>query len=242
MPKPTPLRKRKNDPMLYHPATDREDALRKMKSWISEGNIIDFLLTRAVEHNDLIMAQLALESGANPNFQNRFREGPRMALCERGKLKMFQLLLKHGLSVGHDQFGEPLLIRAVYCERMDLFSVFVKAGADVNAHRTDRSLSTALHEAAETRLGPKMVRLLLDLGADPREVNAVGENALDSAKYRQELFGDVKPAVYKILEDALKKWEGKPLPPRPVRKPKPKQETHRIPNCLPRRSRQQLES
>jgi len=211
---------KKNDPRIYHPARDEREAAAKVAACQGDKDKLNHLLSRAAYENDLHTARKALECGADPNSQNLLREGPMKWLCSEGSkggVEMLRLFLEHGASLGPDKFGVPPLIHAVKESREDLIPEMVKAGADVNAHE-NRCLKTALHEAVYR--GSSLVKLLLELGADPREVDAGGDDALAAARSLQALFGDVEPAVFPLLEDALKKWKGRPLPKKPRRRPK----------------------
>jgi hypothetical protein len=210
---------KKDDPRIYHPARDEQDAAAKVEACERSKEKLNHLLRRAAYHNDMLTAQRALQSGADPNGQNLLRESPIVSVCDKGSVEMLRLLLNHGASLGPDKFGVPPLIHAVAKAREDLISEIVKAGADVNG-RENRCLTTALHRAVDGPAAPRLVRLLLELGADPREVDGGGGDALSRARSMQEHLGGIKPAVFKLLEAALKQWKGKPLPKKPRRRRK----------------------
>ena len=127
---------------------------------------------------------------------------------------MLHLFLKHGASLGPDKFGVPPLFHCVDQERLELIPEMVRAGAKVNAYENDL-LQTPLHRAVFCTFGARFVRLLLDLGADPRTVDAAGHTPLDAARLLRTHFGRRQRKVVELLKDALKKWKNKPAPKKP---------------------------
>ena len=182
---------KKKDPRIYRPATDEADAATKVAE--CEGNTakLNLLLSRAAYRDDLLTARAALEAGADPNSQNLLGEGPILSLCFKGGVEMLHLLLKYRASLGPDKFGVQALYHCVNHERLELISPMVRAGADVNAYE-NQLLQTPLHRAVFCTEGPKFVKLLLNLGADPRPVDAAGHTPLDLAELSQKRFGGNK--------------------------------------------------
>jgi hypothetical protein len=209
---------KKNDPRIYYFAETDEEAEAKVRTCKREPGKLNLLLRGAAYHNDLLTARAALEAGADPNSQNLLGESPMESLCAKGGTEMLRLFLKHGASLGPDQFGVPPLFHAVNESRKELVSAMVKAGADVNGHE-NLVLDTPLHIAAKYG-NADMVKLLLGLGADPREVNAGGEGAVAAARSMQAMFGGISPEVFGLLDSAMKRWKHKPPPKKPRRRPK----------------------
>jgi len=209
---------KKNDPRIYYLAKDEKDAVAKVAKCEGSKDKLNFLLRRAAYWDDLLTAKCALEAGAGPNSQNLLGEGPMVSLCHKGSVKMLKLFLSHGASLGPDKFGMPPLLHAIEQFREDLAVEMIASGADVNG-RWNATLSTALHQAVTRPKCIGITKHLISAGADPRELNGGGYDVLAYAKIYNEKFGGVPPIVFKILRAALKKWEGKPRPKIPRRKP-----------------------
>jgi len=210
----------------YQRAKNEKEALAKVKECAGEIDKLNLLLRRTAYHNDLITAKCVLENGADPNSQNRLRESAWSTACEEGSVEMVRLFLKHGASLGQDKFGTPPLFYAIQNSREDIVRELIKAGADVNG-RENSVLKTPLHRAATGHETFRIVLALLEAGADPRAVNCKGEDVLLSAKSFDTIIRSVDkkytgldPKIVRALEEALKKWKGKPLPKKPRRKPK----------------------
>lgn len=210
----------------YQVAKNEKEALAKVNECAGEIGKLNLLLRRTAYHNDLLTAKCALENGADPNSQNLFGESAWSTACEKGSVEMVRLFLKHGASLGQDKFGTPPLFYAINNSREDIVRELIKAGADVNG-RENSVLKTPLHRAATGHRTFKIVLALLEAGADPRAVNCGGEDVLTSArsfdrtiKRVDKKHTDTDPKIIKALQQALKKWKGKPLPKKPRRKPK----------------------
>jgi ankyrin repeat protein len=209
----------KNDPRIYYYAETDAEAASKIAECKDDQGKLNLLLRRAAYHNDLLTAKAALEGGADPNSQNLLREGPMVSLCTKGSVEMLHLFLKHGASLGPDKFGVPPLYHCVNKERLELIAEMVKAGANVNALE-NHLLQTPLHRAVFCTSAAKFVKLLLDLGADPRRIDAAGHTPLEAAELARKHFGRRQPQVFKLLKEALKKWKNKPPPKKPRRRQK----------------------
>lgn len=210
----------------YRCAKNEKEALAKVTECAGELGKLNLLLRKTAYHNDLLTAKCALENGADPNSQNLFGESAWRTACEKGGVEAVRLFLKHGASLGPDKFGTPPLFYAINNSREDVVRELIKAGADVN-ERENSVLKTPLHRAATGHKTFKILIALLEAGADPRAVNCGGENPLTYAKSGDIALRSVvrkhtglDPKIVKALEQALRKWKGKPLPKKPRRKPK----------------------
>ena len=144
-----------------------------------------------------VVAELLLRHGADPNAKDRFGVTPVLAVAYsfyRGEelfpepaLELFRVLIKYGADVRmRDDGGSTALHRAAEHPGPDtsaLVQFLVDAGLNVN-QANDRG-TTALMLAAEQG-HVRVVRFLLDKGADPRLRNSDRMTALDFAQdYKQ---------------------------------------------------------
>ncbi|MCY3974472.1 MAG: ankyrin repeat domain-containing protein [Simkaniaceae bacterium] len=101
---------------------------------------------------------------------------PLEAAVQRGHVEMVRLLLERGADpLKYAGKVQPLAIAASY-GYTDIASYLLKGGADV--HRRDENGRTPLMQAVRMRANGKMVRSLLEYGADPELVDANGWSSL----------------------------------------------------------------
>jgi len=131
----------------------------------------DFLHV-AVKHGAVEVARFFLEQGGDANFQPRDGSSCRLVgiAAARADREMLRLLVEHGANVNLDEgksnVDSPLLC-SVYRGRVAAVKLLVEFGARVNAQNKNRNsaLSQALtHTDANAE---EIVKLLIDLGADP---------------------------------------------------------------------------
>lgn len=158
------------DRILQHPGVDVNEKVRGDTP----------LFSAACKSGDPATITALIKSGADPTIHCRAARGEfsSMRYCCLGEggtkdpsrgLTAFHKLLQLGSPNAHTD-------RALESdEQQSLFSLFMKAGADIH-HRTP-SGSTALHQAANN---PVFVRLLLDAGADANATTDSGDTPLHS--------------------------------------------------------------
>ena len=140
-----------------------------------------FLL--AVDDGNLVAVEQFIEVGASVNMMDKVSHLPGTAIhcCAHfGHLEMAKFLIDKGINVlAFDKFGDTALHSVVtgMHPKESMVRLLVEAGADMEA--TWNSF-TALHEAAITG-NVRMVRCLLDLGADPNAANDIGWRPWDLA-------------------------------------------------------------
>lgn len=124
-------------------------------------------------------AEVLLSRGANPN--NGFGN------CLWGKPgPMAELFLRHGADVnGRTPDGQPLLNSRIHWNLPDISLWLLRHGADPNL--TDKRGNTALHEAANRGINPRVVEVLLAHGANPKLKNHSTQTALDIAKEKNRI-------------------------------------------------------
>eukprot|EP00731_Ephydatia_muelleri_P004675 Em0002g851a len=138
-------------------------------------------LLKAIEEKNLVEFRNLIESGAVSAEVVVDKECPSQALarvCEDGLYEFADILLKHGAKPFPSGPSEQIpFLLAARTNRSDLLSLMVSHGCSVNSQASG-TLSTALHEAAETNsLGA--VKYLLSAGAQASIQNALGELPFD---------------------------------------------------------------
>jgi len=150
-------------------------------------------LTLAAEKNLYEVMKVLLENGANPNVQGEYKQTPLFFLLENREsvLPGVRLLLKHGadplvanicgktslhVAVRRDQ---PYSVVEALVAKGGTTLVRTRIGEDEIFNRG----TTALHLAVQRwEGGEDIVKLLLQYGADPFEIDGEGRNALMLAK------------------------------------------------------------
>jgi uncharacterized protein len=104
--------------------------------------------------------------------------------CAAGRRSRVEVLLERApmLANGHSADGYPALGLAVFFGHEDIAQLLVEHGADVNAPSKNAQRVTPLH-AAVARRNVKLVRELLERGADPNAEQAGGFTPLHGAAY-----------------------------------------------------------
>jgi ankyrin repeat protein len=104
--------------------------------------------------------------------------------CAAGRLSRAEVLLERApaMANGHSADGYPALGLAVFFGHEDVAALLLEHGADVNAASKNAQRVTPLH-AAVARRNVKLVRALLDRGADPNAEQAGGFTPLHGAAY-----------------------------------------------------------
>lgn len=128
-------------------------------------------LSITCSRGDAPLAQLLLESGAEPNDNDSLYHSVESAdgSCTR-------LLLEHGATVT----GTNALAHALDYDRLDPVRLLLERGGDANEHPG----RPVLHHAVIRGRSPEFVRLLVEHGADPRRRDRDGRTALQLALRR----------------------------------------------------------
>ncbi|KAK2805838.1 hypothetical protein FQN51_008612 [Onygenales sp. PD_10] len=121
-------------------------------------------LSRAVEDGYATIANVLLERGANPNYQNEFGHSPLLVAVRRNNSALVNLLANHGASINiEDSRLRTPLYNAVMHEHGVTVKNLVELGA--NIHHKDDLGRSPLHLAVE--FGKRAtVETLVSLGAD----------------------------------------------------------------------------
>jgi ankyrin repeat protein len=159
-------------------------------------------LLAATAANDTATIKLLLDKGADVNASDQTSstgvgggDTPLMNAAAEGNLEVVKLLLAKGANVNATGVPEsqqvkngpialgsftPLLLAATY-GGLDTIKALLDAGAKVNAQDV-RGMTPVMLAVANDRPDPRVVKLLLDKGADPKIKSKTGESTLDWAK------------------------------------------------------------
>lgn len=154
-------------------------------------------LLAAASVDDADVARLLLERGANAAVRANVPQSatPTMAAAYNGNVELLRLFLARdrdvnvfsgergaGVKQGIVQFARVTALHmAAVGGSPDGVDLLLRAGAHVDA-RDVRGMTPLMWAVATDRPDPKIVRLLLDKGADPLVHSNLGESAMDWAK------------------------------------------------------------
>ncbi len=120
-------------------------------------------LFRYIQDNDLETMSILLSHGIKPNFGDDNTTGLEFAL-DRGLTDMAALLLENGADPEYETFAGKAMITAISMEYFDIVKLLLEKGYNVNS--LDKFGDAPLHGAV-IKLDKKIIRLLLEWGADP---------------------------------------------------------------------------
>ncbi|MEM9337703.1 MAG: ankyrin repeat domain-containing protein [Bacteroidota bacterium] len=148
--------------------------------------------TQALKFNKLEIAKLLVERGADVKVIDKKGHdlGYHLIDAFRGKMSTFNEKMDYLISLGYDPLviqkdGTTLLHAAVNKENVDLLKSLVEMGMDINAK--DGSGHTVLHYAAMQANDGKVLRYLVDAGADKNVTTEFDESAFDLAQSNEIL-------------------------------------------------------
>lgn len=152
-------------------------------------------LTEAAEANDEATVRYLIQRGADVNARNAVGDTPLIVAARYGNVEVIKLLLAKGADVNavdafestHVKNGPialggvtPLLSAAPY-GGVDAIKILLDAGAKVNVQDV-RGMTPLMLSIATDRPDPRVVRLLLEKGADVSMKSKAGETAADWAR------------------------------------------------------------
>jgi ankyrin repeat protein len=199
----------KSNPYYDH-AKSEADARQKARAVAEQGQTtLDDALDTAIRYRDSLQAKALLDLGANPNTKDINNASALGHAIASKNLESVDMLLTYGADPNlRTDLGTPLTL-AIYEEQWDMMHRLLRSGADVNAIGTIRS--TPLHIITKYARDPKLVKLLLEHGANVHARDAEGLTALDWAKREKN-----EPAI-RLLQRAAGQTEANPKK-RPGRK------------------------
>jgi ankyrin repeat protein len=121
-------------------------------------------LLYAAQSNDLAMARLLLDAGADPNLANLYGVTPLWLAATNASAPFVELLLKHGANAaGALPSGETPLMAAARAGDAVSIDLLIKAGADPNAAQESQGETALMWAAAENHA--EAIRALAKGGA-----------------------------------------------------------------------------
>jgi len=124
----------------------------------------------AAQANDVELARLLLESGADPNRANRYGITPLWLAATNRSPSMVELLLQHGARADAAlPHGETALMAAARAGDVDAVELLLEAGADPNAADASLGETALMWAAAENHAD--VIRVLVAGGADPNQAS-----------------------------------------------------------------------
>lgn len=169
--------------------------LEKGADAAARGPLNSTALLAATEANDTATVGLLLQKGADVNAKDLIGQTALMSAASFGNLAVMKMLLAKGADVnvlsaagglqvknGPIALGNftPLILAAAY-GGADAVKMLLEAGAKVNAQDV-RGMTPLMLAIGTDRPDPRVVRLLIEKGADPNIKSKNGETALDWAK------------------------------------------------------------
>ncbi len=180
-------------------------------------------LLKAVVSNNIGQVKSLLASGANINYKDPvLKETSLIKAAEDGKINMINLLLEKGADINVQTLtGVTPLFNAVFNEYSsdEAVRLLLKAGANPNI--STKYGETPLHIAIP-RENLKVIKYLIQAGADPTIVDGDGKDAFDLAKdpfikkYIQKIYKEYQESKMKIIKRGqnlmLSLYQNKRLP------------------------------
>lgn len=135
-------------------------------------------MTIALENSNLDLVKLLLECNSKIDLDYVRDSWIPGRLISYGNADLLGILVESGLELKATQKSDPLIVMACQHEHLEIISLLLEKGADIN--ETGRDGTTALMAAVRTGK-PEIVRCLLDHGADVNHISGNGTGVLDAS-------------------------------------------------------------
>ena len=133
------------------------------------------LLMYASYHKNFEVVKLLLAHGADINAVNAAGHSPLFLACANRDEEMARFLLEHNADVkmaGSDKSGISALQWALSYEWNGIARIMIEAGADLNSRSTETGDTLLLVAMQGDSIQPEIIHLLIDKGANVKEVNS----------------------------------------------------------------------
>ena len=147
------------------------------------GNDLCTPLHQVAKGGNIIVGQLLLDRGGDPNGLNVYGDTPLHEAIHYGHKVIVKILLDGGADPNRPRGAKDVikpLYLAVLCWEEEIVKLLLERGAEVNWQTPETNNFTPLHYAAAW--GSKgMVRILLDKGANPNKADLFGRTPISLA-------------------------------------------------------------
>ena len=134
------------------------------------------------------MATILIENGAELNscptgwghVQYGFGITPlHITILWTNSIKIVQLLVEHGANLEKQTTGgQTALLIAIFEDQLEMATILIENGANVNFINFNADGQSPLHLAAKKN-HPELTKMLIEYGAEVKERNLQGNNALE---------------------------------------------------------------
>lgn len=139
----------------------------------------------AVWDDNVDLARRLIDAGADVNARDAIKDSPYLVAGAEGRVEILRMILANGADLAStNRYGGTALIPAAEKGHPAAVELLIAAGVDVD-HVNDLGWTALLEAVVLTDGGPtaqRIVRTLLDAGADPDIRDGTGQTALDHAR------------------------------------------------------------
>ena len=145
-------------------------------------------LLLATTLNRVAMAEALIRAGADVNAKDAIKDSPYLVAGAEGRVDILRMILASGRADlnSTNRYGGTALIPAAEKGHPEAVALLIEAGIAID-HVNDLGWTALLEAVILTAGGPvhqKIVRMLLEAGADPSIPDMNGVTALDHARLR----------------------------------------------------------
>ena len=164
-------------------------------------------LKEAVTRKDTLLAARLIKDGADPNEKDENGSTLLMQACHFPDLPIARFLLSHGATPDEPRSSKgrtALMVACAYWCGVDMVTLLIENGSDVNAQSQDGS-TPLMFAASNEKLD--VVNYLLAHGADANKKNSSGKTALNVAtagkveEYMEKSIKDTRFNKEKVIEN-----------------------------------------
>ena len=137
----------------------------------------DTLLMEAVKNNELAIAELLIEEGADVNHQNKDGKTPLIRAAAYGNKEIADLLIKNGANLNaSDLQNYTALMFAIEKDRPEIAKLLLEHNAEINTQNTSGWSPLILAAILDDK---EMVKILVNKGANVDLKDKKGKKAID---------------------------------------------------------------